>query len=593
MFNIKFSSLNFDKMQKLYKIVTLMLIVTLLFTSNISQAQNCCIECQTDVKLVSDKQVLLEKIDIKEGTTLTNFSTNVYVSYRSGNANKFWANVAIATAGVAISTQLNSSPITAGDSKSQSAISPIVPLSISVATLPGIWKNRPRGVPQAGLWIQHRNLKGELLENWEQSISEEAKNSAELLTIAVDKPLSEGTLEVYLQNGSKNEVYFWGYETAKKINEKKALSPKTPTIANNGSCPNGYLPNGNGRCCSPFTGECVNEDDGYLDNATTKAEVRKRIVGSTGSTSTCPNGYLPNGQGMCCNPFNGECVATVRTQSRQSSSGCDIVETCNNFYTRVCFQGSCSDWQLQSSDCSYETVCPSDGGGGGTGGGGGSGGGGGGGGNGGGGGTGVSSVDAATTNMPDPIWIYDGNGPVSGPFGPTSMSNDGGKIVFYFGGFPQMGEIINTNLADVTVVYTKPLSNVDGIWIWMPKDISPTIRDKYQIAAELCQNTYDGWAAVAQTDADIAAASFQAFILSVGGTAAGTSGLVAWVEANYGASLGTQIGIAVAGYSTLENLGIVDPIKYVTDIVKNATYQKGLRIAQSKFVDCMVQRLSN
>ena len=67
-------------MQKLYKIVTLMLIATLFFTSNILQAQNCCIECQTDVKSVSDKQVLLEKIDIKEGTTITNFNTNVYVS---------------------------------------------------------------------------------------------------------------------------------------------------------------------------------------------------------------------------------------------------------------------------------------------------------------------------------------------------------------------------------------------------------------------------------------------------------------------------------------------------------------------------------
>jgi hypothetical protein len=227
-------------MQKLYKIVTLMLIATLFFTSNISQAQNCCIDCQADVKAVSDKQVLLEKIDIKEGTTVTNFNTNVYVSYRSGNAQKFWANVAIATAGVAVSTQLNSSPITAGDSKVQNSVSPIVPLGISVATLPGIWKNRPRGVPQAGLWIQHRNLKGELLETWEQAISDEAKNSAELLNVAVDKPLSEGTLEIYLQNDSKNEVYFWGLQTLKKVvdvvNKIVKNAPQKPSSARAGAC---------------------------------------------------------------------------------------------------------------------------------------------------------------------------------------------------------------------------------------------------------------------------------------------------------------------------------------------------------------------
>ena len=191
--------------------------IALLFAQNKLQAQKCCVEGQTAVKVISDKQVLLGKIDIKEGTYLSNVNTNVYVSYQSGNTQKFWANVAIATVGVAISTQLNSSPITAGDSKSQSAISPIVPLGVSVATLPSIWKNRPRGIPQAGLWIQHRNVKGELIETWEQSISEEAKNSAELLTVAIDKPLSEGTLEIYLQNGNKNEVYFWGLQTLKNV----------------------------------------------------------------------------------------------------------------------------------------------------------------------------------------------------------------------------------------------------------------------------------------------------------------------------------------------------------------------------------------
>lgn len=94
-------------MQKLYKIVLASLMIALLYPYNNLQAQKCCIECQGDVKSIINKQVLLQKIDIKEGTSLTNVSANVYVSYRSGNVQKFWANLAIATAGVLVSTQLS------------------------------------------------------------------------------------------------------------------------------------------------------------------------------------------------------------------------------------------------------------------------------------------------------------------------------------------------------------------------------------------------------------------------------------------------------------------------------------------------------
>ena len=47
-------------MQKLYNIVKVMLTFALLFTQNNLQAQKCCVECQADVKVASDKQVLLE-----------------------------------------------------------------------------------------------------------------------------------------------------------------------------------------------------------------------------------------------------------------------------------------------------------------------------------------------------------------------------------------------------------------------------------------------------------------------------------------------------------------------------------------------------
>lgn len=206
-------------MPKLYTIVMTMLVVTLSFTLNISQAQKCCVECQTNVKTVSDKQVLLERIDIKEGTTLTNVSTNVYVSYRSGNSQKFWTNIAIATAGVAVSTQLNGNTNTTESKTASGGVSPLIPLGVSVATLPSIWKNRPRGVPQVGLIVQHRDPQGKLLETWEQPISSEAKNSAELLTVNIDKTLSAGTLAIYLQNGSKNEVYYWGQQTEQSVVE--------------------------------------------------------------------------------------------------------------------------------------------------------------------------------------------------------------------------------------------------------------------------------------------------------------------------------------------------------------------------------------
>lgn len=217
-------------MQKLYRLVQAITLAVLLITQHSLQAQNCCLDCQADVKVITNNKVLLEKIDLKEGTSTT-LNTNLYVSYRSGNAQKFWANVAIATAGVAVSTQLNSSLIVAGDSKSQSSISPIVPLGVSVATLPSIWKNRPRGVPNASIEIQHKDVEGNVLKTWTQDISKAARNDAELLNIALSEPLKKGTVEISLVNGSKNSVYYWGYEANTQVTEKPKKSVfKTPDI---------------------------------------------------------------------------------------------------------------------------------------------------------------------------------------------------------------------------------------------------------------------------------------------------------------------------------------------------------------------------
>ena len=216
-------------MQKLYRLVQAITFAVLLITQNSLQAQNCCLDCQADVKVVTNNKVLLEKIDLKEGASIT-LNTNLYVSYRSGNAQKFWANLAIATAGVAVSTQLNSSPITAGDSKSQSSISPIIPLGVSVATLPSIWKNRPRGVPDASIEIQYKSVEGNVLKTWTQAISKAARNDAELLNVALNEPLTNGTVEISLVNDSKNSVYYWGYEGITQVIENQKPIFKTPDI---------------------------------------------------------------------------------------------------------------------------------------------------------------------------------------------------------------------------------------------------------------------------------------------------------------------------------------------------------------------------
>lgn len=212
-----------------YAMIVMLLFVTIVSHQAKAQIANCCSECQVDVKSVSDKQVLIEKIEIPKGSIATKVSTNIYVSYRSGNTQKFWSNLAIATAGIAVSTHLNTTNVV-GEGKTQSAISPMLPLGVSVATLPSIWKNRPRGVPQSGLYVQHRDTQGKLINTWEQPISKEAQNSGELLTVAIDKPISAGTLEIYLQNGSKNKVYYWGHQTIKEIVESPSRAKYIPNI---------------------------------------------------------------------------------------------------------------------------------------------------------------------------------------------------------------------------------------------------------------------------------------------------------------------------------------------------------------------------
>ena len=215
-------------MKNMYKLVQAIIFAVLLITQNNVFAQNCCLDCQSDVKVVTNNKVLLEKINLKEGTSTT-LNTNLYLSYRSGNAQKFWANVAIATAGVAVSTQLNNG--NSAEARTASSISPIVPLGVSVATLPSIWKNRPRGVPNAIIQIQHKSVEGNVLKTWIQAISRAARNDAELLNIALNEPLTNGTVEISLVNDSKNSVYYWGYEGIRQVIENQKSIFNMPNIA--------------------------------------------------------------------------------------------------------------------------------------------------------------------------------------------------------------------------------------------------------------------------------------------------------------------------------------------------------------------------
>lgn len=343
-------------MEKKITLLKVMFIFVLVFTQSILHAQKQCIDCLSRINSVSNQQVLLEKFTIPEGAQTVHISNSLYVSYRSGNPQKFWANLAIATAGVVISTQLNKSITTSEGNSNSTSISSAVPLGISIATLPSIWKNRPKGVPKGGLFILHRDSKGKLLNSWEQAISKDAENSAELLTLDINKPLSEGTLEVYLQNGSKNAIYYWGNQTIKdlvKIEQSPAdiISLKEKQIV--ATCPEGYLPNGQGLCCSTITGDCkinvrvdkkrnpVSKKSTHFSpdeevTTLTKTELRTRVIESY------PSSY-----------------STQSTQSTQNVQVvCVVTEECVDVYNQVCTGGSCTDWELQYSTCTTKTACP-------------------------------------------------------------------------------------------------------------------------------------------------------------------------------------------------------------------------------------------
>ena len=178
-----------------------------------------------------------------------------------------------------------------------------------------------------------------------------------------------------MQNGSKNGVYFWGYETISKIKKNDKSVPQNPTASlSTAECPDGYLPNGQGMCCNPFTGICISEGGENISGipsdehsiTETKTETRTRTIttqGNSGISGGCPNGYLSNGQGKCCNSFSDGCVDEL--PATQGTANICVIEHCIDVYERVCFMGSCSSWTYMYSNCSNTTFqCGEEGGGG-------------------------------------------------------------------------------------------------------------------------------------------------------------------------------------------------------------------------------------
>jgi hypothetical protein len=77
-------------------------------------------------------------------------------------------------------------------------------------------------------------------------------------------------------------------------------NPTTPPSVPQG-CPSGYLPNGQGMCCLPGTNQCVSEGTG---NPPPPPTTTTPVI-----PQGCPSGYLSNGQGMCCRPGTNDCVS--------------------------------------------------------------------------------------------------------------------------------------------------------------------------------------------------------------------------------------------------------------------------------------------
>ena len=190
----------------------------IIFTQNEIFAQVANQKLKGEIRTIKNERILLEKFQIPIGYVANNVNSIVYVNYNTGNKSKFIKNIIFAAAGVALTTKRKK---TTDISNSSAKIPQIYPFGIGLSALSGIWKNRPKIIPKASLLIEHKDHNGKLLASWEQTITKEAKNSAELLSINIDKLITSGTIEIYLQNKSNNSIYFWADEVSKNVKQLK------------------------------------------------------------------------------------------------------------------------------------------------------------------------------------------------------------------------------------------------------------------------------------------------------------------------------------------------------------------------------------
>lgn len=194
---------------------------------------NCLVlqaqQSNSTVQVLSKQKVLLDSFSIRSNQPITQLHSQVYVDYEKGNPKTFWKNLAFFTGSMALGSQLGQQLALpqATENFSNSVQKSLLFPSISLAFIPNIWHNRPRGVPDVNLRITHLNQQGIVLNTWEKALTQEAKKGPTLLDIKLDTTLTSGKIEVSLENNSKRKVAYWASEvTPTRLD---SIKPTTPT----------------------------------------------------------------------------------------------------------------------------------------------------------------------------------------------------------------------------------------------------------------------------------------------------------------------------------------------------------------------------
>lgn len=172
-------------------------------------------QSKSTVQVLSKQKVLLDSFSIQRNQPITQLHSQVYVDYERGDPKIFWKNLAFFTGSMVLGQQL--APIQTTENFSNSIQTSLLFPSISLAFIPNILHNRPRGIPEVNLRITHLNEQGSVLNTWEKPLTKDAKKGPMLLDINLDTTLTSGKIEVSLENNSKRKVAYWANESLFKV----------------------------------------------------------------------------------------------------------------------------------------------------------------------------------------------------------------------------------------------------------------------------------------------------------------------------------------------------------------------------------------